>query len=146
MSQILDFYNQQGGAALSKMVNEMAPFFASIDAEFSDLRKSYSEVKMQNQKKVQNHFGCIHAIALCNGAELAAGTLTDVSIPEGARWIPMGMTVKYLAKAKTDVRIVADAKEVDFETAGNKIVPVVAYDAEDKPVFEAQITMNVKLA
>ena len=56
MSQILDFYNQQGGAALSKMVNEMAPFFASIDSEFSDLRKSYSEVKMQNQKKDDDNF------------------------------------------------------------------------------------------
>ena len=30
--------------------------------------------------------------------------LTDVSIPTGARWIPKGMSVEYLAKAKGNVR------------------------------------------
>src|SRR3546814_8551637 len=40
----------------------------------------------------------VHAIALCNAAELAGGMMTEVSIPSGARWIPKGMTVEYLAK------------------------------------------------
>ena len=36
--------------------------------------------------------------AMCNMAELAGGLMTDVSIPQGSRWIPSGMTVKYLKK------------------------------------------------
>lgn len=97
------------------------------------------------RREITNHLGTVHAIALCNAAELAAGMMTDVSIPAGARWIPKGMTVEYLAKAKTDVTAVAHGEGLDWQTEGDKIVPVDVHDAEGKKVFTARITMNVKL-
>ena len=42
---------------------------------------------------------------MCNMAELAAGTMTDVTVPGNYRWIPKGMTVEYLAKAETDLTV-----------------------------------------
>ncbi|MDV0614822.1 MULTISPECIES: DUF4442 domain-containing protein, partial [Enterobacteriaceae] len=72
--------------------------------------------------------------------------LTDVSIPTGARWIPKGMSVEYLAKAKGNVRAVADGSAVDWASAGDKLVEVTALNEEDQAVFTARITMNVKLA
>src|SRR5690554_7429783 len=71
--------------------------------------------------------------------------MTNVSIPAGARWIPKGMTVEYLAKAKTDLTAVASGEGVDWSSEGDKVVPVVVTDTEGKTVFTAQITMNVKL-
>jgi len=56
------------------------------------------------------------------------------------------MTVEYLAKAKTDVKAVADGSEVDWNSGGDKVVPVDVFDAEGKKVFKACITMNVRLA
>jgi len=88
----------------------------------------------------------VHAIVLCNAAELVGGTMTDVSVPAGARWIPKGMTVAYLAKAKTDLTAVADGSGIDWTTAGDKIVPIEVFDTDGKKVFSAEITMNVKLA
>jgi hypothetical protein len=88
----------------------------------------------------------VHAIALCNAAELAGGTMTDVSIPQGAKWIPKGMTVEYLAKAKSNIRAVADGSGIDWSTAGDKIVPVDIFDEGEVKVFTARITMNVKIA
>src|SRR5690606_41374833 len=73
------------------------------------------------------------------------GMMTNVSIPAGARWIPKGMTVEYLAKAKTDLTAVASGEGVDWSSAGDKVVPVVVTDTEGKTVVTAQITMNVKL-
>ena len=72
--------------------------------------------------------------------------MTDVSIPAGARWIPKGMTVEYLAKAKSNIRAVADGSGIDWSTAGDKIVPVDIFDEGDVKVFTAKITMNVKIA
>ena len=54
------------------------------------------------------------------------------------------MTVQYLAKAKTDIRIVTEADGVDWSTPGNIDVPLAGYDAEGAKVFSAVITMNVK--
>jgi hypothetical protein len=87
----------------------------------------------------------VHAIALCNAAELAAGSMTAASIPAGCRWIPKGMTVEYLAKADGDIRAVADGSALDWSQLGDIKVPVLAY-VGDKPVFRAQITMYVSRA
>lgn len=54
------------------------------------------------------------------------------------------MTVAYLAKAKTDLKVVTEAAEVDFSVAGDIIIPVAAYDNDGVKVFTADITMNVK--
>ena len=144
MSQNLALFQQLGAEKFSAAIGGVAPYFASIEPQFVDLRKGFAEVKIRNQRKVHNHIGTVHAIALCNGAELVAGTCTDVSIPEGARWLPIGMTVQYLAKAKTDIRVVTEADAVDWTQAGNLDVPVAAYDTEGTKVFSAVITMNVK--
>lgn len=144
MSQYLNLFKQLGPAAFSKAVGDVAPYFSSIDPEFVALSQGLAEVLVRNQKKVHNHIGTVHAIALCNGAELAAGLCTDVSIPAGAKWIPVAMSVQYLAKATTDIRVVTEAGNVDWASPGNLDVPVAAYDTKGAKVFSALITMNIK--
>ncbi|CAI8857456.1 MULTISPECIES: hotdog fold domain-containing protein [unclassified Pseudomonas] len=146
MSQVLSMFNSVGPQAFSKMACQMAPYFTTINPLISALRPGHATVQVPFSREITNHLGTVHAIAMCNAAELAAGTMTDVSIPAGARWIPKGMTVEYLAKAKSDVTAVADGEAVDWQTEGDKIVPVDIHDAEGKKVFTARITMNVKLS
>ncbi|MEM7803028.1 MAG: hotdog fold domain-containing protein [Chloroflexota bacterium] len=144
MSQNLQLFNAMGAEAFSKAVGQMAPYFSTIDPELVELKPGYCEMTLRNQKKVHNHLGTIHAIAMCNAAELVGGLTTDVSIPEGARWIPQGMSVKYVAKAKTDLKVVCDGSEIDFSQPGEIVVPVAAVDSEGTTCFTAEITMNVK--
>lgn len=144
MHQFVKLFAASGPEAFTKLIVEGAPYFGSIDPLLTQLIPGYAEVELKKQKKVQNHLGTVHAIAMCNAAELVAGMATTVSIPEKARWIPKGMTVAYLAKAKTDLKVVAEAKEIDFSIEGDIIVPVAAYDQDNTKVFTADITMNVK--
>lgn len=146
MNQFLSMFASAGPEAFSQMACKVAPYFSTINPLISELRPGYASVQVPFSREITNHLGTVHAIAMCNAAELAAGTMTDVSIPEGARWIPKGMTVEYLAKAKTDVTAVANGEAVDWLTGGDKIVPVDVHDAEGKKVFTARITMNVKLS
>lgn len=146
MSQVLEMFKLGGPEQFSKMVCQMAPYFATIEPTLTELRPAYAEAQVPFRREVTNHLGTMHAIALCNAAELVAGMMTDVSIPKGGRWIPKGMTVEYLAKAKTDVRAIADGSQVDWNTAGDKVVPVEVLDNQGTKVFTARITMNVKLA
>lgn len=146
MSQSLQMFNTVGAEQFSKMVSQMAPYFSTIEPKLLVLRPGRAEASVPFRKEITNHLASVHAIALCNAAELVGGMMTDVSIPEGARWIPKGMTVEYLAKAKTDVKAIADGSEIDWSLAGDKVVPVDVFDAEGEKVFTARITMNVKLA
>ncbi|MDF3867928.1 hotdog fold domain-containing protein [Pseudomonas denitrificans (nom. rej.)] len=145
MSQMMQMYQQAGPAQFSAMIGQVAPYFASIAPQFVELRPGYAEVTFPKRREVLNHIGTVHAIALCNAAELAAGTMTDVSIPKGRRWIPRGMTVEYLAKAEGDVRTVADGRAINWNQEGDVIVPVLAY-VGDKKVFRADITMYISQA
>lgn len=145
MNQVLKMFQSAGPEAFSKMACQMAPYFTTISPLISELSVNRCTVQLPFAKEVTNHLGTVHAIAMCNAAELAAGMMTNVSIPAGARWIPKGMTVEYLAKAKTDLTAVASGEAVDWDTEGDKVVPVVIADTDGKTVFTAQITMNVKL-
>lgn len=145
MSQFLTMFNSAGPEKFSAMVCQVAPYFSTIAPKMTELRAGHAEVQVPFRREITNHLGTVHAIALCNAAELVAGTMTDVSIPQGARWIPKGMTVEYLAKAKTDVRAVADGSDIDWNSTGDKVVTVDVFDAEDKKVFTARITMDVRL-
>jgi len=70
--------------------------------------------------------------------------MTDVSVPVKSRWLPTGMSVQYLKKAKTDLVAVADGGDIDWSTDGDKLVPVSVTDTEGNIVFSAEITMNVR--
>lgn len=145
MSQMMQMYRQVGPEQFSTMIGQIAPYFASIAPRFVELRPGYAEVTFAKRREVLNHIGTVHAIALCNAAELVAGSMTDVSLPAGRRWIPRGMRVEYLAKAEGDVRAVADGSALDWNAEGDLEVPVLAYVGE-KPVFRAEITMYVSPA
>lgn len=145
MSQTLSMYQSVGASAFSNMACQLAPYFSTINPEITLLTPGRCEVNVPLRKEITNHLASVHAIALCNAAELAGGMMTEVSIPSGARWIPKGMTVEYLAKAKTSIHAIADGSEIDWETAGDKIVPVDIFDEGGVKVFTARITMSVKV-
>jgi acyl-coenzyme A thioesterase PaaI-like protein len=132
-----------GKAIFSRAICFKAPYFATITPRFVELRPGLARVTMKKRRAVQNHIGTVHAIAMCNLAELAAGTLTEVSIPESMRWLPKGMTVEYLRKAETDVEAVATLPGVDEGAARDVPATVEMKDAAGELVCRAVITMYV---
>lgn len=139
------FASRPGGKwAFSRLVCLKAPYFGSIRPQFAELRPEFCEVRIRKRRSVLNHIGTVHAIAMCNMAELAAGTMTEVTVPSTHRWIPKGMTVKYLKPATTDLVAVAtpDTAE-DWSVPGEYKVKVVVRDRQAEPVFEATIVMWV---
>ena len=121
-----------------------APYFSSIRPAFIALRPGYCEVALRKRRAVQNHIGTVHAIAMCNMAELAAGIMTEATVPATHRWIPKGMTVEYLKKAGTDLRAVAALDPLPvFGPAAEVPVPVVVTDRAGVAVFRAEIRMWV---
>jgi acyl-coenzyme A thioesterase PaaI-like protein len=133
-----------GKWAFSRLVCLKAPYFGSIRPRFEDLRPEYCRLRIRKRRAVLNHIGTVHAIAMCNMAELAGGTMTEVTIPATHRWIPKGMTVEYLKKATTDLVAVATPEsQPDWSVPGEYKVSVVVRDRRDEPVFRAVITMWV---
>lgn len=139
------FASVPGGKwAFSRLLCFKAPYFASIRPRFEEIRPQHCKLWIPKRRAVFNHLGTVHAIAMCNMAELAGGTMTEVTIPATHRWIPKGMTVEYLKKATTDLVAVAmPVDQNDWSAAGEYKVKVQVRDTSDELVFQALITMWV---
>jgi acyl-coenzyme A thioesterase PaaI-like protein len=133
-----------GRQLFSRAVTRRAPYFASVSPLIQDLRPGRCEIRVRNRRAVHNHIGTVHAIAMCNMCELAAGLMIDSSLPRGLRWIPRGMTVRYLKKAETDLSAVVETA-LDFPAGfrGDVLLPVKVSDAAGQVVMEADISMYV---
>ncbi|GAB3748025.1 hotdog fold domain-containing protein [Lysobacter olei] len=149
-TRLLKLYRQAaalpGGRWLfSRAVCFKAPYFGTIAPLIVALEPGRCEVRMRDRRRVHNHLGTVHAIALCNMAELAAGVMTDATLPPTMRWIPKGMSVDYLKKATGTMHAVAlperplEAAEAGFEAP----VTVEVRDEGGEPVFRARIAMWV---
>ena len=132
-----------GKALFSRALCFKAPYFSSISPRFAELGPGRARVSMRKRRAVQNHIGTVHAIAMCNLAEIAAGTVTEVSIPPTMRWLPKGMTVEYIKKAETDVEATATLPDVEEGAAREVPVTVEVKDAAGELVCRAVITMWV---
>jgi acyl-coenzyme A thioesterase PaaI-like protein len=128
---------------VSRVVSAKAPYFATIRPAFLRLEPGRVEVRVPNRRAIHNHLGTVHAIAMCNAAELVAGTCVELTLAPALRWIPVGMTVRYEKLAKTDLIARCDARGVDLSTIGDKILPVEVVDTDDVRVFSADITMRL---
>ena len=133
-----------GKIIFSKMLCFMTPYFSSIKPSIKELTMNRCVVFMKKRRAVTNHLKTVHAIAMCNMAELAGGLMTEVSLPKNKRWIPSGMTVKYLKKATTNLTAIADGNELDWSTDSEIEVPVSITDDNNELVFSAEIKMNIK--
>ncbi|MFD0739290.1 hotdog fold domain-containing protein [Lysobacter koreensis] len=149
-SQVLSLYRRlsrwpAGQWLFARAVCWKAPYFASIAPRFVALEPGRCEVRLRDRRRVHNHIGTVHAIALCNLAELAAGVMTDASIPASMRWIPKGMTVEYLKKAAGTMHAVATPEIPLVEAAAGYDLPVIVVvtDPAGDTVFRARIAMWV---
>lgn len=91
---------------------------------------------------MRNHIGTVHAIALCNMAELAGGLATDAAMPSTMRWIPKGMSVRYLRKARGQMTATARIDPLVARVDAHESQARIAIaDAAGETVFEADIAM-----
>jgi len=146
--QAMQLWRRLGGSPFgrwlfTRIVCFKAPYFASISPLITRLEPGRCDARLRPRRRVRNHIGTVHAIALCNLAELCAGLVTDVSIPRDMRWIPQDMTVRYLAKANG--RISASARpSTELRSAAEPYAATIAVALTDdagKTVASADIHM-----
>lgn len=126
----------------SRVVANKAPYFATIRPTIEELRPGYAKVTIPKRRAVQNHIGTVHAIALCNLLEMCMGVCAEASIPKHLRWLPKGMTVRYTAKAGTDIIGYAEVAAEAWKP-GEVVVKVWATDTRNVTVIDGTITLHV---
>ncbi|GHH47898.1 hotdog fold domain-containing protein [[Pseudomonas] boreopolis] len=150
MTNLLSLYRRfarwpAGHWLFSRAICLKAPYFATIAPRITLLEPGRCEARIAHRRRVQNHIGTVHAIALCNLAELVAGVMVDASLPPSMRWIPKGMQVGYLKKATGTMHATATPAVALRESAEGYDLPVevAVRNTAGEAVFQARIMMWV---
>ena len=128
-----------GKRLFSFTIGLKTPYFSTISPLITHLQHNYCECYLTKKRKVLNHIGTVHVIAICNGLEMAMGVLAEASISRHLRWIPKGMQLDYTSKAGSDIRCVAEVKTP--WQAGNLDVQVTAFDENNTVVVKGTIRL-----
>ena len=144
---ILKLYNKfqkypRGNYLFTKAVTFKAPYFSSIKPYIVTLEAGKCVIEIKERRSITNHIGSIHAIAMCNLAELCGGLAVDASLDKSLRWIPKGMNVEYIkiAKGKLTGTARIDPSAI---TVGDNNLEVLVTNSTDELVFRAVINMYV---
>src|SRR5689334_23178413 len=92
VSQVLAAWRRASGSGFGRWlfareVCRRAPYFGTIKPSFVELAPAVCRVGMRKRRRVENHLRTVHALAMGNLCELAAGMVTEVTLPPNLRWI-----------------------------------------------------------
>jgi len=149
MTQTLKRWTRLSGLPLGKKVFSVAvglraPYFSTIRATIQVVEPNHAALLIRRRRRVTNHIGSVHAIALCNGLEGVAALVAEASIPPNTRWIPTGMEVQYLAKADGDIVCVGKTSPESW-TSGSQQVSVEVHGerSDGTTVIRGRIHLKV---
>lgn len=127
-----------------KLICLKAPYFSTIKPKFYELEVGICRIGLKKRRAVLNHISTVHALAMGNLCELAAGSVIDRTLPSHFKWIPMGMRIDYKQKAKTDLIAEAKLDQLEFSDKSKVQVPVEVKDKKGEVVVTALIDMWVR--
>ncbi|MBV1872917.1 MAG: DUF4442 domain-containing protein [Gammaproteobacteria bacterium] len=120
-----------------------APYSANIRPRILHFSEGHLEIRIKKRWALTNHMRTVHAVAMANLIELTASGAVQASIPKTARWIPRGMNIQYLKKAKTDLRSVCKFEIPDWNTAQDFSVSVDLFDTNEDVVAKGEVVILI---
>jgi acyl-coenzyme A thioesterase PaaI-like protein len=107
----------------TQLVKWMIPYTGSVSPRVDVLEPGYAKISITQRRRLEQHLGSIHAIALMNVAEFASGAAMTTALPAGYRGIVTKMSIEYFKKARGTVTAESRPKlpdpidgEYDFES------------------------------
>jgi uncharacterized protein (TIGR00369 family) len=87
-------------AVLSRVVSLAVPYAASIAPEIVAVEPGYARLQMRDRRRVRNHLGTIHAMALGNLAETTGNAAVVAALPPGAKFVVTDFAIAFVKKAR----------------------------------------------
>ena len=100
----------------TQLVKWMIPYTGSVSPRVEILEPGHARISIKQRRRLEQHMGSIHAIALMNVAEFASGAAMITALPPGYRGIVTKMSIEYFKKARGVVTAESRAALPDLTT------------------------------
>ena len=99
----------------TRLLFTLVPYSGTAGARIESLAPGRVELILPDRRRIRNHLGSIHAIALTNVAELASGLSLITCLDTQVRAIVVGLEMDFLKKARGSLRIEGTASPPDVD-------------------------------
>lgn len=118
---------------LSKAFGRVVPMVGTAKLRYIEVSHARVEVKLENNKNMQNHIGQAHACAMALVAETATGFVTGMNIPDSCIVLIKHMNIQFKRPSKGGLTAVAtltdEQRKLMQETEkGETVVAVTVTD------------------
>ncbi len=127
----------------SQLLGWVIPYSGTIGAYVEELKPGFAKLVLKDHRLIRNHLNSIHAIALANLGELTSGLALLTGLKEGARGIPIGITIEYFKKARG--RLIAVSQSALPEVTENMEFKVYTDICDDQGDIVAKTTVIWRL-
>lgn len=107
-----------GSWLFTQMIKRMVPYTGSVDPRVETLEPGFARISITQKRKLEQHLGSIHAIALMNVAEFASGAAMMTALPPGYRGIVTKISIEYFKKARGTVTAESRPQLPDLSSEG----------------------------
>lgn len=130
--------------AFSLVFGTAVKFFGTASLRFEQVGPERTVVVIKNRRKIQNHIGGVHAVAMALIAESATGALVGLNLDSASIPVIKSMKVDYLKRSKGDMRAEAwltaeQIEQIKTTPKGEVDVACKVTDAEGKEPINVQM-------
>lgn len=127
---------------LGLIFTRVVKYAGTSGLRFDEVAPDRIAVSMKNRRKIQNHIGGPHAIAMAMIAESATGALLGLNLPAGKIPLIKRIEIDYTRRCEGGLRAVAHLSDAQIdrlqtETRGEIAVPVSVTDSVDNSPIDA---------
>ena len=125
------------------LVRWMIPYTGSTWPRVEQLEPGHARISIRQRRRLEQHLGSIHAIALANVAEFASGAAMSTALPPGHRGIVTRMRLAYHKKARGVVTAEARTTLPDLSVEAEHDFTSDVTDATGDLVCRAVVTWRL---
>ncbi len=124
-------------------VRAMIPYTGSVSPRVEVLEPGRAVISIRQRRRLEQHLGSIHAIALANVAEFASGAAMSTALPAGYRGIVTRFAIEYFKKARGVVTAEARTALPDLSVEADHDFTANIHDAAGDLVARATATWRL---